>query len=193
VTLDNLRAGLKWLQQKARPGQIDTVVIYLSGHGLSDPQGHYYFPTYEFDQQNWKETSLSGQELQRELGGKLRARSVFLIVDTCHSGALAGARSDDLNFEVNSSGVYMLAASGASQASYESEQWGHGAFTLALLRSLARKDLARQGIIHFNVLTYAVSDEVSKLMREVGQSETAMAPVVPLEGRRLDEPVAQAR
>jgi hypothetical protein len=193
ATLENLRRGLKWLQQKGRPGQIDTVMVFLSGHGISDSQGRYYFPTYDFDKAKWKETSLSGRELEEALGGKLRARAVFLFVDTCHSGALAGARSDDLNFEVNSCGVYMLASSGATQYSYESDKWGHGAFTLALLRSLARADLQREGSIRFNALTYAVPEEVAKLMREAGQSETAMAPVVPLEGRRLDEPVAQVR
>lgn len=193
ATLTNLRAGLKWLQRKARPGQVDTVIIYLSGHGLSDPQGKYYFPTYDFDKANWQATSLSGKELQQELGGKLRARSVFLFVDTCHSGALAGARSDDLNFDVNSSGVYMLASSGASQYSYERDEWGHGAFTLALLKSLQNKELAPDGTIKFNVLTYAVPDEIAKLMKQIGQSESAMAPVVPLEGRRLDEAVAQVK
>jgi uncharacterized caspase-like protein len=191
VTLSNLRNGLKWLQSKARPGQIDTVVIFLSGHGLSDAQGRYYFPTYEFDKAKWQETSLSGQELQQELGGKLRASSVFLFVDTCHSGALAGARNDDLNFEVNDSGVYMLASSGSTQFSYESDEWQHGAFTLALLRSLSRRDLAPDGTIRFNVLTYAVPDEISKLMKEAGQNEHAMSPVVPLDGRQLDRPVVQ--
>jgi WD40 repeat protein len=193
ATLQNLRDGLHWLQEQGRPGQIDTVMIFLSGHGLSDAQGRYYFPTYDFDKQNWKNTSLSGRELEAALGGKLRARAVFLFVDTCHSGALAGARSDDLYFEVNTSGVYMLASSSATQYSYESDQWGHGAFTLALLHSLSRRELAQNGSIHFNVLTYAVPDELAKLMREAGQNESAMAPVVPLEGRRLDEPVAQVR
>lgn len=193
ATLDNLRAGLKWLQGKARHGQIDTVMIFLSGHGLSDREGRYYFPTYDFDKQNWQETSLSGRELQKELGGKVRARAVFLFVDTCHSGALAGSRSDDLNFEVNNSGVYMLASSGASQYSYERDSWGHGAFTLALLRSLARRELVQDGAIRFNVLTYAVPDEIARLMKEVGQNENSEAPVVSLDGRRLDEPVAQVR
>jgi uncharacterized caspase-like protein len=106
---------------------------------------------------------------------------------------LAGARGDDLNFEVTTSGVYMMASSGASQYSYESPEWGHGAFTLALLRSLGKKELARAGIIHFNVLTYAVPEEIAALLQALGQNESAMQPVVPLEGRRLDEPVAQVR
>jgi hypothetical protein len=192
ATLTSVRAGLKWLQEKARPGQVDTVVVYLSGHGVSDARGGYHFPTYEFDRKNVSGTSLSGAELQQALGGALRAKAVFLFVDTCHSGALAGARGDDLNFEVTSSGVCMMASSGATQYSYESPKWGHGAFTYALLRSLGKKELAREGIIHFNVLTYAVPEELMAMLKEAGQNPGAMEPVVPLEGRRLDEPVAQA-
>jgi len=192
ATLTNIRAGLKWLQDKARPGaQTDTVVVFLSGHGFSDAQGRYYFPTHNFDLKNPKSTSLSGEELQTELGGKLRARDVFLFVDSCHSGALSGARSDDLSFDISTSGVYMMASSGSAQSSYEYEGWGHGAFTLALLNTLKRPELAQQGSIRFNVLTYAVPDEISKLMRAAQQNPNAQEPVIPLEGRRLDEPVAQ--
>lgn len=193
ATPGNIRAGLKWLQEKVRPGQIDTVVVFLSGHGLSDAQGRYFFPTHVFDAHDIQGTSVSGEELQRELGGKLRAKSVFLFVDTCHSGALAGARSDDLNFDINASGVYMMASSGSAQSSYESESWGHGAFTLALLKSLGSRALARDGAIRFDVLTYAVPAEIARLMREAQQNPGAEEPVVPLEGRKLDEAVAQAR
>jgi WD40 repeat protein len=193
ATLENLRRGLQWLQQKVRPGQIDTALVFLSGHGLSDAQGRYYFPTYDFDKSNWQATSLSGLELQEALGGKLRARAVFLFADTCHSGALAGARNDDLNFEVNNSGVYMLASSSATQYSYESDEWGHGAFTLALLHALSQPNLAQDGTINFNVLSYAVPDEIAKLMQAAGQNENAMAPVVPLDGRKLDAPVVQVK
>jgi ArsR family transcriptional regulator len=39
ATLSNIRSGLRWLQETVQPGQIDTVVIYLSGHGLSLDRG----------------------------------------------------------------------------------------------------------------------------------------------------------
>lgn len=44
-----------------------------------------------------------------------------------------------------------------------------------------------------NVLTYAVPEAIAELMKALGKNETAMQPVMALEGRRLDEPVAQAR
>ena len=193
VTLANVRKELAWLQQTARPGQIDTVIVFMSGHGVSDAKGRYYFPMWDFAPDRLHDTSLSGQELQRELGGKLPAKSVFLFVDTCHSGALTGARSDDLTFDVMNSGVYMMASSGATQYSYESPSWGHGAFTSALLTSLSKRELARDGMILFNTLSYAVPDEIARLLLAAGQSAGLEEPVIPLDGRTLTVPVAQPR
>jgi WD40 repeat protein len=178
ATLPNVRAELKWLQERARPGQIDTVVIFLSGHGTSH-DGRYYFGTHDLDLQKPPDTSLSGTELKVELGGKLQAKRVFLFVDTCHAGGLGG-RNDDLSFELEArKSIYFMASSGAMDYAYEAPQWGHGAFTLALLRALNRTDLAREGMIYFNVLPYVVPDEVATLMREAGRNETEQAPCIP--------------
>lgn len=199
ATLAGLRGGLQWLQSKVRPGQVDTAVIFISGHGLSNSRGEYFFPTHECDPKSLKDTSLAGDELQNSLGGRLRAKDVFLFVDTCHSGALAStqergaAAGDDLNFEVRDSGVYLLASSGATQRSFESNVWGHGAFTKALLTALSNKEKARNDLIHFDVLTYLVPAEIAKLMAQAGLHESAETPVVPLDGRYLDEPVAKAQ
>jgi WD40 repeat protein len=189
ATAAKVREGLKWLQESIRPGQIDTVVIFLSGHGISDA-GRYHFATYETDLQNLASTTLSGRELREALGGKLQAKPVFLFVDTCHSGGLGG-RNDDLALEVGD-GVYVMASSGARENSYESESWGHGAFTLALMRGLGRRDLAADGVIRFGALAYAVSDEVAGLMRAAGRQESEQEPCVPLASRRLRVPIAQA-
>ncbi len=193
ATMAGVRDGLKWLQGQTRPGQVDTAIVFLSGHGFSDAQGRYYFPTYEFDAAHYQDTSLSGALLHDELGGKLRAKNVFLFVDTCHSGALANARSADLSYEVQESGVYLLASSGGTQRSFESPAWGHGAFTKALLTALDDKTQARQGLIYFDALTYTVPSHLARLMQAAGLSLNAEEPVVPLEGRRLDEPVVRVR
>ena len=184
-----MRAELKRLQNEVRPGQVDTVVIYLSGHGVSI-DGRYYFATHDLDLKRLGATSLSGRELKQALGGHLRAKSVFLFLDSCHSGGLPG-RPDDLAIEIGE-GVYVLASSGAQESSYESPAWGHGAFTLALLRSLGRRELATEGIIRFTALTYGVPDEVAKLMRAANRSETEQQPCIPLAGRNLRAPIARA-
>ena len=88
-------------------------------------------------------------------------------------------------------GVYLLASSGAKDSAYESEQWGHGAFTLALLRALDERQLAREGVLYFNALTYAIPNEVADLMKAAGRNETEQEPCVPLAARRLRVPIVQ--
>src|SRR5207249_4090576 len=51
ATASRVREGLQWLQESVRPGQIDTAVIFLSGHGISEG-GRYHFATYDTDLQN---------------------------------------------------------------------------------------------------------------------------------------------
>jgi hypothetical protein len=189
ATAAGVRAEIARLQERVRPGQIDTVVLFLSGHGISQ-DGRYFFATHELDPKNIGGTNLSGRELREALGGRLRAKAVFLFMDTCHAGGLRG-RNDDLALEVGE-GVFLLASSGAKGSSYESPSWGHGAFTLALLRALDRAELAREGVIHFNALTYAVPDEVAALMKEAGRNESEQEPCIPLAARRLRVPIVQA-
>lgn len=188
ATVANLRKEFKWLKDSARPGQIDTVVLFLSGHGIGI-DNNYYFATHETDLNNIPGTTLSGRELRQALGGQLTAKAVFLFVDTCHSGGLTGS-NDHLAMEMGE-GVYILASSGARQYSYESPEWGHGAFTLALLHALNKKELAQDGLIRFNALTYAVPDEVADLMTKASRNETEQAPVVPIASRQLRMPIAQ--
>jgi WD40 repeat protein len=189
ATSGNVKAALKRLQGKVRPGQKDTVVVFLSGHGVS-VDGRYYFATHDINVTEKKlipQTSVSGRDLRQVLGGEMEARAVFLFVDTCHAGGLNG-RNDDLAMEVGD-GVFLLASTGGKSYSYESDHWGHGAFTLALLKSLDQKELARDGVIHFNALAFAVPDGVAGLMKEAGRNETEQEPCIPLAARRLRVPL----
>jgi WD40 repeat protein len=189
ATATNVRAELQRLRQVVRPGQVDTVVIFLSGHGVGQ-DGKYYFATHDLDLKDLPRTSLPAPELREALGGALRAKAVFLFVDTCHSGGLGG-RSDDLALAIGQ-GVYVMASSSAEEYAYESPAWGHGAFTLALLRALDRRDLEDEGAIRFVDLARFVAREVRSLMRAAGRSETEQEPCIPLDRGRLLAPVAQA-
>jgi hypothetical protein len=190
ATAANLRAELKRLQAKVRPRQVDTVVVFLSGHGVS-VDGRYTFATYDFDARHAAGSGLSGRELRQALGGRLRAGAVFLFVDTCHAGGLRG-RSEDLGAQIGE-GVNMFASSVAKEFAYESRAWGHGAFTLALLHALNNPALARDGKIRWNALAYAIPDEVEALMKAAGRPETDQEPYIPLAGRHLTIPIAQIR
>lgn len=194
ATLTSLRAELKRLQTAVDHGGTDRVVLFLSGHGASTPDGRYYFVPHDADVRGLAalaRTCLPGQELRQWLGGGLRARAVFLLMDTCHSGGLPG-RAEHLALAVGR-GVSVLASSGAREYSYESPAWGHGAFTLALLRSLGKKELEDEGAIPFVNLSGSVVREVRALMREAGRSEREQEPCIPLDHGRLLEPVARAQ
>lgn len=188
ATREGLQGGLKWLQENVRPNRLDTVVIFLSGHGV-EQNGKYFFATHDLSLQDIAGTGLSGETIQQALRGQLQAKSVFLFVDTCHAGALPGL-NDHLANEVGD-GVYFLASSSAAQSSFESPAWGHGAFTKALLDSLDNKALQRDGVIPFRRLMNGMYDTIEDLMKGANRSATEQTLVVPLAGRDLGQPVAR--
>jgi hypothetical protein len=63
---------------------------------------------------------------------------------------------------------------------------------LALLRALDRREMAPDGMVRFNALTYAVPDEVAARMKAAGRNESEQEPCVPLAARRLRVPLVQA-
>jgi WD40 repeat protein len=192
VTLDNIRTEFKRLQTSVRPGQVDTVVVYLSGHGYSFSDGSYAFATHDFDLNSPRTTGLTAGELKEALAGRLSAKSVFLFVDTCHAGALS-SRNDDLAIEIGS-GVYFLGSSSVGEYSFESEKWGHGAFTLALLRSLGKENdlIIKDGRIDYWELLVGVRKETSTLMQEAGQNELGQTPCVLFAGLDVTVPLVSA-
>jgi WD40 repeat protein len=189
ATIDNIREGLQWLQGAVRPDQVDTALVFLSGHGISDLAGQYWFPAYDFDRDRLDETCLSGETLEKELGGKLRAHAVFLFLDTCHAGGVERGRPEDLRFAIRDSGVYLLASSAPSQLSFEDPNWRHGAFTEALLACLDNRSIARKGVIHFDALASSVPIAIATLLKEKGIDADSQQPLVPIESRDLNEPV----
>jgi hypothetical protein len=175
-----IRERLRWIQERMRPGMVDTAVVFLSGHGLSD-DGVYYFAPHDFDRMNVTGSGLSGTELREELGGKLRARAVFLFVDSCHAGGLSG-RADDLKVAVGNS-LYFLGSCQATEYSFEDPKWGHGAFTLALLRSL-RKPSDERGNVRFVNLAADVGAQIERLFEQARKGAPPQDPCVEAPGTR---------
>ncbi len=193
ATLAEVRDGLRWLRESVRPGQADTVVVFLSGHGHSSPDGRYTFATHDFDPKRPDETGLTAHELRTALGGDLRAKHVFLLVDTCHSGALS-CRNDDLAIEIGN-GVHFLASCGIGQFALESPDWGHGAFTHALLETLSEQgDLApTDGLVDYSELVIGVRRQIAALMEKAGQTQGGQAPCVLFPGLDTNAVIATAR
>jgi hypothetical protein len=139
ATREGIRAALSTLQDSVGGG--DTAIVFVAGHGLQDESGRYlYLATHETDVKDLAGTALPWKELESALG-RLRAKHVLVLLDTCHSGeatdrlrATNQALADSLWAQA---GVIVLASSSAAEPSWESPEWEHGAFTRALLEAFA--------------------------------------------------------
>lgn len=142
ATAPGVRAALFKLLETA--SEKDTVVLFLSGHGVRLPDGEYYFATHEIDPASPArvgETALKWTALETALES-LRARRVLLFLDACHSGdVLPGTQASNERLAealARHAGVMVFASSRGREYSYELEAEKHGAFTAALLEALGQ-------------------------------------------------------
>jgi len=84
ATRDNISAALRNDLKKA--GKDDVVIIYLSGHGSTDPKepGEYYFVTHDARRENLYGTALMMNDSVLFKG--ISSERVLLLTDACHSG-----------------------------------------------------------------------------------------------------------
>ena len=141
--------ALKEAAEVARPQ--DTLVLFLAGHGTMVGQRYYFIP-HEF--QTNAETNLD-EDVRRQglpadvLGDFLmdgKALKRIMILDTCSSGGTVDlfqiASRDPFAFRGaierlgRNNGIFMIAASAATQAAKESNELGHGVLSYALLAGL---------------------------------------------------------
>jgi uncharacterized caspase-like protein len=140
---DIIRA-LNWLREGTKE---DYRLLFLAGHGGMDRQSNYYFFAHDHDPKDDMEVS---NIKWNTILDRLTATpgKAILMVDTCRAAAVAGsgkARSavnfDQILKEMQSDyrGLVTFAASTGKQVSVEKPEWGHGAFTKALLEGLDGK------------------------------------------------------
>ena len=176
---DGILDGLDWIQREATAK--DVAIMYLSGHGVNDPNGIYYYLPVNTDKEKLKRTGVPFSDIKNTLSSV--AGKVLLFLDTCHSGNVMGQRrgETDLNSVVNElsrseNGVAVFTSSTGSQNSLESSDWGNGAFTKAVLEGLGGKaDYNRTGRITMYSLNLYISERVKELTRD-SQTPTLTLP-----------------
>jgi Caspase domain len=139
-----------WLPNRAKKNS--TIFVYFSGHGAPEPAtGEAYMVPYDGDP-NY--LSVTGYSLKRfyERLGKLEAREIIVVLDSCFSGAggrsvlAKGARPLVMMgpAEALPSNMAVLAATQGSQISTSSPDKGHGVFTYYFLKALkdGKKNIA---------------------------------------------------
>ncbi len=175
ATLSAMRSALgTTLPRMVEPD--DMVIIFFAGHGVVEGAIDGYLLAHDSDPQNLYATALQLSELNRIVTERVKARSVILITDACHSGRLGwAARStgessilvnrylDDVGR--NGKGIIRLLASRADQLSYEDKRFGggHGVFTWFLLEALRGKgDADADGFVRMGELLDYLSETVPK-------------------------------
>ncbi len=170
ATQANIKKSIAWLQQQTT--HKDVVLLFIAAHGTNE-QGRYYLLPADCDLREIHTTGLSWNVFSETLGN-LPAR-VLLFLDTCHSGQLGqdvyAQRKQVDNTEAlrelssDEYGVVILAASTGREFSLEHPEWGHGAFTKALLEALeqGQADYSNDGMIHLRELDLYVAERVELL------------------------------
>ena len=133
ATQENIREGLKWLRDNVK--ERDAGVIFLAGHGISQDKSYYYIP-YRSDNIGKSGDWVGGNEIVQTLQN-LPGRAMFFL-DTCHSGALANQAkvAGTVNEVDEERGVIVFASATAKELAQETDEWGNGAFTKALIEGL---------------------------------------------------------
>jgi uncharacterized caspase-like protein len=181
---EGLLDGLEWIQKQTTSR--DVAMIFLSGHGVRDGSGDYYYVPYAFDMDHKRSTGVLFYEIEKTI--KDIAGKVVFFVDTCHSGGAAGKTrglDNDIVSIVNElssaeNGAIVFAASTGKEYALEDAKWGHGAFTKALLEGLAGKaDLRGSGRVTITGLDFFLSERVKELTGGSQHPTTTKPPSVP--------------
>ena len=154
ATQRNIRQVLgDFLRQKAL--RDDEVIIYYAGHGTTEPDQSAeggvakYLVPWDADPQSLFSTAIPMEEIDRVFG-RLAARKILMVQDTCFSGGAGGRtflakglamRSTTLTDRFlqdlsQKEGRMILTASDVNQVSQEDPALGHGIFTHYLLEAL---------------------------------------------------------
>jgi WD40 repeat protein len=170
ATHQSIIEALQWLRNNATPR--DVGIVFVAAHGYNQ-QGDYYVLPYDGSPNQLTKTSVRWSDFV-DILGNMPSR-VLLFLDTCHSGSIGAstrsggspANNTEAIRELASDeyGVVVMAASTADEASLERSDWGHGAFTKAIIEGLElnKADLIRDGIVYTRELDTYVAERVHTL------------------------------
>lgn len=136
---DNIRDALGELREAKAA---DTILIFVSGHGMNDEGANYLFlpsnTTFNGEAPR-ASTVVPWVDFQLAIEAAKGRRILFL--DTCHSG---NSYSQRLTNEAYQANIIVYSAARWDQLSWEDHRLGHGLFTYALVEGVngAAKDKA---------------------------------------------------
>ncbi|MBI3814589.1 MAG: caspase family protein, partial [Nitrospinae bacterium] len=172
ITSDMVEKALR--EQTEKAGALDTTILFLAGHGVTDAQGSYHFVTADTkilsawgEQLSMKEgTSLDWKRLHSILDKTMGRRVV--IVDTCQAGEVFSDNKTDIKKLVKDiHDVNAIVYSGTSRQDAGVETSKGGVFTLSMLKGFDGKASYEGNILPFTRLRDYVDKEVPRLNRDI--------------------------
>jgi uncharacterized caspase-like protein/WD40 repeat protein len=144
-----------------RPGENDTTIVFVAGHGINIDEDYYFIPTdgRKQGEDKWKRSSLvDWGDIQKSVE---RAKGMrFMLLDTCHA---ANAFNPRLEKDAQDARIVVFSATAANNTAAELPELGHGVFTYSILEGLGGKAKSSDsGVTLFGLADY-VSREVVRL------------------------------
>jgi hypothetical protein len=208
------RDGILALRQRlAASGPDDLVVLFLAGHGVLDERQDWWFLTHAGDPEQPAAGCVAYHEIEGLFDG-IPAQRRLLLMDACHAGEVdaaatvpgpgvavravrglkrvtsTGSAEDaalmrDIFIDLRrAAGAVVIAASAGQEVAYEDDRWQGGAFTRALLDSLADPAADRDGDRRLSALEWraATAERVAAMtggvQRPVQRADNHLAEII---------------
>ncbi|MDR3301898.1 MAG: caspase family protein [Spirochaetaceae bacterium] len=162
-TKENILSSLAYLKQAdAR----DVIVLFISGHGVSDKEGNYHLLPAEIRTGGDDEVPLGDAVPNQAINEVLNLPGKKLIfIDSCHSGGIQGKNvrrvdNNRLIKELQDFSTVIFASSKTDEYSIESPIYGHGLFTHSIIRGMSGE--AESKIIRGKVTMMGLAGYVSE-------------------------------
>jgi WD40 repeat protein len=146
----------------------DTVMLFVSGHGVHEDQDYYFVPTdAEIARGRLrKSTAVPWTQFQSVLEGTNGRR--FLFLDTCRSGNRYSQRLTNDAYEQN---IVIYAAARWDQDALERSDLGGGLFTYALVEGVKGAAKDKAGEVRAESLRDYVRARVRELAKPLGSEQ----------------------
>jgi formylglycine-generating enzyme required for sulfatase activity len=128
----------------------DLVLLYFSGHGMTDMMGRFYFMAKDTEanqQSRFGKAKAIDAQFVHDLMENCNSQRVVVILDCCHSGAFVRRDGDGIDFEkqLGGRGRIVLTASAATKYSFEQEGEELAIYTRYLVKGLRTGAADRDG------------------------------------------------
>lgn len=154
----------------------DMILVFISSHGIVNHRKQFYLLPTDYDsKKNPEATGIGFSDLVKNISAANCKKVIFL--DACNSGNTAYELNFNNENQTNNSwksllkeldGITLIASSSRYENSYEHSDWGHGAFTKAILEAFSgAADTNNNQYISLAELNLFITQKVKELTQGV--------------------------